>query len=92
MDLASQYNNDEEMRQWVRRLHSVAFVKPTDVIDAFESIEDELPDSLDAYADYFRRTWIGKKTVTQQKHHYLISTAGMSTTPLLKRITGQIIK
>ena len=67
LGLAVDYNEDECIRMWVRRLHSLAFIKPTDVIDGFDAIQEELPTILDEYSDYFQRTWIGQRTRNSRK-------------------------
>ncbi|XP_076042009.1 uncharacterized protein LOC143025913 [Oratosquilla oratoria] len=44
--LQNQYRNDYETFQYCRMLPALAFVPPADVIDAFETLADEMPDEL----------------------------------------------
>ena len=53
-------------RIWIRRLMSLAFVPPEDVITAFHTVLDAIPEDLDidAFLNYFQATWIeGMSTV-----------------------------
>ena len=53
-------------RIWIRRLMSLAFVPPEDVITAFHTVLNAIPEDLDigAFLNYFQATWIkGMSTV-----------------------------
>ena len=53
-----------QTRIWIRRLMSLAFVPTNDIITAFHSILDEIPDDLDIdhFLEYFQSTWVEGRT------------------------------
>ncbi|XP_076031961.1 uncharacterized protein LOC143019865 [Oratosquilla oratoria] len=58
--LQNQYRNDYETFQYCRMLPALAFVPPADVIDAFETLADEMPDELTPLLDYFEDNYVGR--------------------------------
>jgi hypothetical protein len=55
----SRYSEDPSFAQAVRMLAALAFVPPDRVIDAFETLQGELPE-IQQISDYFEDTYIGR--------------------------------
>ena len=64
--LSVQYTGQQEVRRVVKSVAALAFIPPTDVVAAFEEIEDEIEGmdeeiELRQLLDYFEDTYIGRR-------------------------------
>ena len=58
--LHEQYENDANFALECRMISALAFVPPADVVGAFETLSNELPDVLNPILDYFEDNYIGR--------------------------------
>ena len=58
--LSDMYKNDHDFRSATKLLPALAFVRPDDVTETFELIQDECPPALDNIYNYFEDNYIGR--------------------------------
>ena len=59
--LQRRYQDDADFALLVRHIPALAFVPLPHPIEAFESLEDIIPDEMVPLLDYFERTYIGRR-------------------------------
>ena len=58
--LKARYENEPNFAMQCRMIAALAFVPPANVVAAFETLRDHLPDDLDPVLDYFEDTYVGR--------------------------------
>lgn len=59
--LQRRYQNDPEFALLLRHIPALAFVPIQHLIEAFETLEEVIPDEMLPLLDYFERTYIGRR-------------------------------
>ena len=73
LGLSELYLQEEEVRVRCKMLVALAFVLVEDVVAAFESLVEDIPDELIPLIDYFEDTWIGRLGRRDQQRNPLFS-------------------
>ena len=58
--LQERYRMDEDLAVKIRMLPALAFVPPRDVVESFETLQENAPDEMMPLIDYFEDTYIGR--------------------------------
>ena len=65
--LQRRYQNDPEFAVLLRHIPALAFVPIQHLIEAFETLEEVMPDEMLPLLDYFERTYIGRRLRTRRR-------------------------
>ncbi len=73
MNLVEAYRTDEIVRLKCKMLMALAFVPSGGIVDAFETIQNDIPDNVAGLYDYFEDTWIGRPARRGQRRNPLFA-------------------
>jgi len=57
--LMAQYAKDPELRLTMHKFKALSYLPAREITNAFQALEDSLPENVKGYAEYFRRTCVG---------------------------------
>ena len=72
LGLPELYLQEEEVRERCKMLVALAFVPVQEVVAAFKSLAEDIPNELILLIDYFEDTWIGRLGERDQRRNPLI--------------------
>ncbi|CAF3873782.1 unnamed protein product [Rotaria sordida] len=66
--LVQLFLHDREIRHQLKNFACLAFVPEQHVIEEFEKLEEESPESMNEFIDYFENNYIGRKVRNNRRH------------------------
>ena len=60
LQLSQEYQGDEQKRTFCKMLLALAFVPADEIVTAFETVIENIPENFEPLVDYFEDTWIGR--------------------------------
>ena len=76
--LQQRYQADADFSLAVKMLLAIAFCPVADVVDAFETLAEDIGDDYQGLLDYFEDTYIGRPDRRQRRDPNSVMTCGMS--------------